>query len=86
MKLLFDIVCEGSSELESLDGIILLMEVVDQYEIKQISAPGYVMKPELNLLLYRYTFTDNHKRWAIKNNIYKSDLRVRSDLISLNEG
>ena len=39
MKLLFDIVCEGSSELESLDGIILLMEVVDQYEIKQISAP-----------------------------------------------
>ena len=28
-----------------------------------------------NLLLYRNTFTDNHKRWAIKNNIYKSDLR-----------
>ena len=35
MKLLFDIVFEGSSELESLDDIIPLMEVVDRYEIKK---------------------------------------------------
>ena len=35
MKLLFDIDFEGSSELDSLDDIILLMEVVDWYEIKQ---------------------------------------------------
>ena len=36
MKLLFDIVFEGSSELESLDDIIPLMEVVDRYEIKKV--------------------------------------------------
>ena len=36
MKLLFDIVFEGSSDLESLDDIIPLMEVVDRYEIKKI--------------------------------------------------
>ena len=35
MKLLFDIVFEGSSELESLDDIIPLMEVVDRYEFKK---------------------------------------------------
>ena len=36
MKLLFDIVFEGSSELESFDDIIPLMEVVDRYEIKKV--------------------------------------------------
>lgn len=35
MKLLFDIVFEGSSDLECLDDIIPLMEVVDRYEIKR---------------------------------------------------
>ena len=36
MKLLFDIVFEGSSELECLDDIIPLMEVVDRYEFKKV--------------------------------------------------
>ena len=35
MKLLFDIDFEGSSDLDSLDDIIPLMEVVDRYKIKQ---------------------------------------------------
>ena len=35
MKLLFDVVFEGSFELESLDDILPLMEVVDWYKIKQ---------------------------------------------------
>ena len=51
MKLLFDIVFEGSSELESLDDIIPLMEVVDRYEIKDVQCSACVMKPYwLNLI------------------------------------
>ena len=36
MKLFFDIVFEGSCELESLDDILPLMEVVDWYQIKKV--------------------------------------------------
>ena len=35
MKLLFDIIFEGGSEIESLNDIIPLMEVVDRYQIKK---------------------------------------------------
>ena len=33
MKLLFDVVFEGGSEVECLDDIISLMEVIDRYQI-----------------------------------------------------
>ena len=35
MKLLFDILFSGGSEIESLDDIVPLMEVVDRYQIKK---------------------------------------------------
>ena len=38
MKLLFDIVFEESSEMESLDDIIPLMEVVERYQINKAPA------------------------------------------------